>query len=240
MQSCFVGRAYQPQRTRLGSRKEASSHVRLSLFARWLLAPKLNLEFPSVRGSAGLGSSMCGQPLLPSLILARPWWWLWSTGQSLHQDLRRGRQPQETLNCSLPHPLFFLLSSLPHSSTVSSSVGPLCERPAASQGAIFCFDTPRFVPIQMLFDLLVVSAAVLLNSRTAAAAGTPCQSVSSMSAAFMSVYPSATQALVPAQAAEDCLKSVPIDKDEDLALIDEMQLFINWQSKSSPIGLQRT
>ncbi|KAF2471196.1 uncharacterized protein BDR25DRAFT_342528 [Lindgomyces ingoldianus] len=83
----------------------------------------------------------------------------------------------------------------------------------------------------MLFDLLLVSAAVLLNSRTAMAAnGTPCQSVSSMSSAFISLYPSATIALVPAQAAEDCMKSVPLDKDEDMALIEEMTVYISWQS----------
>ncbi|OAL55274.1 hypothetical protein IQ07DRAFT_638970 [Pyrenochaeta sp. DS3sAY3a] len=87
----------------------------------------------------------------------------------------------------------------------------------------------------MLFDLLLVSAAVLLNGGTVAAqrttrAGTPCQSVSSMSAAFTSMYPQATVALVPAQAAENCLKSVPIDKDENLKLIEEMRYYINWQS----------
>ncbi|KAF2878259.1 hypothetical protein BDV95DRAFT_479193 [Massariosphaeria phaeospora] len=84
----------------------------------------------------------------------------------------------------------------------------------------------------MLFDLLVLSVAVLLNGRTAKAQsdGTPCQSVSSMSAAYVSLFPSATQALVPAQAAEDCLKSVPIDKEEDLALLEEMRFYINWQS----------
>lgn len=63
-----------------------------------------------------------------------------------------------------------------------------------------------------------------------ARASTPCQSVSSMSAAWRSMYPTATAVLVPAQAAEDCLKSVPVDKTEDLALIEEMNLYINWQS----------
>ncbi|KAF2183866.1 hypothetical protein K469DRAFT_667597 [Zopfia rhizophila CBS 207.26] len=83
----------------------------------------------------------------------------------------------------------------------------------------------------MLFDLLLVSAAALLNGRTASAeAGTPCQSVSSMSSAFISLYPSATAALVPAQAAEDCLKSVPLDKDEDKALIEELMYYLSWQS----------
>jgi hypothetical protein len=87
----------------------------------------------------------------------------------------------------------------------------------------------------MLFDLLALSAAVLLNSRTVAAqsGGTPCSSVSSMSSEYISLIPTATQALVPAQAAEDCLRSVPIDKAEDLALIDELKLYINWQSTVS-------
>jgi hypothetical protein len=82
----------------------------------------------------------------------------------------------------------------------------------------------------MLFDSFLVGAAVLLNVRTAAAAGTPCESVSSMSADFVSLYPSATAALVPAQVAEDCLKSVPIDKEEDLALIEELKNYLSWQS----------
>jgi hypothetical protein len=85
----------------------------------------------------------------------------------------------------------------------------------------------------MLFDLFAVSAAVLLNGRTAMAQDddmTPCQSVSSMSSEFMSYYPTATAALVPAQAAEDCLKSVPVDVKEDEALIEEMQYFVDWQS----------
>jgi hypothetical protein len=86
----------------------------------------------------------------------------------------------------------------------------------------------------MLCDILVLSAAVLLHGRTATAQsdGTPCLSVSSMSSLYMSSFPTATQALVPGQAAEDCLKSVPIDKDEDLALIDELKLYINWQSEA--------
>lgn len=85
----------------------------------------------------------------------------------------------------------------------------------------------------MLLDLLVLGAAVLLNSRTAAAQsrGSPCASVSSLSSAYISLFPSATQAVVSAQTAADCLKSVPIDKKEDLALIDELKLYINWQSR---------
>lgn len=83
----------------------------------------------------------------------------------------------------------------------------------------------------MLFDLLVVSAAVVLNGQPALAQrGTPCQSVSSMSSEFMSMFPEATEALVPAKAAADCLATVPIDVDEDKALIEELQLYLGWQS----------
>lgn len=59
---------------------------------------------------------------------------------------------------------------------------------------------------------------------------TPCQSVSSMSADFMSSYPTETAALVTGQTVEDCLKSVPVDVQEDEALIEEMQYFVDWQS----------
>jgi hypothetical protein len=83
----------------------------------------------------------------------------------------------------------------------------------------------------MLLELFLVSLAVLLHGRTVVAQrGTPCQSVSSMSAAYMSIYPEATEALVPADAAVNCLKSVPVDVDEDKALIEEMLLYLNWQS----------
>ncbi|KAF2119140.1 hypothetical protein BDV96DRAFT_487670 [Lophiotrema nucula] len=51
-----------------------------------------------------------------------------------------------------------------------------------------------------------------------------------MSADYVSLYPQATQALVPAQVAQDCLKSVPIDKEEDLALISELTNYLSWQS----------
>lgn len=59
--------------------------------------------------------------------------------------------------------------------------------------------------------------------------GTPCQSASSMSSAFMSAYPTATIALIPAGAAADCLKSVPVAAD-DFEMVEEMQMYLNWQS----------
>jgi hypothetical protein len=83
----------------------------------------------------------------------------------------------------------------------------------------------------MVFDLVLLSAAVLLNGKLAAAATKePCASVSSMSAAYVSMYPTATVALVPATAAASCLDSIPVQKDDDIALIEEMQYYIKWQS----------
>jgi len=83
----------------------------------------------------------------------------------------------------------------------------------------------------MLFDLLVVSAAVLLHGKTVQAQRgmTPCQIVSSLSAEFISTYPTASAVLVEAQPVEDCLRSVPV-WPESAALIEEMQYFIDWQS----------
>jgi hypothetical protein len=84
----------------------------------------------------------------------------------------------------------------------------------------------------MFFNLLALSAAILLNGRTADAqtAGSPCASVSSMSAAWISRFPEATQARVPAQQIEDCVKSIPIDVAEDQALIQELAYYVSWQS----------
>ncbi|KAF2280549.1 uncharacterized protein EI97DRAFT_439551 [Westerdykella ornata] len=51
-----------------------------------------------------------------------------------------------------------------------------------------------------------------------------------MSAAYISMFPEATEALVPADAAVNCLKSIPVDVEEDKALIEEITLFTNWIS----------
>ena len=70
----------------------------------------------------------------------------------------------------------------------------------------------------------------LVAAQSGTRARTPCESVSSMSKAYISYLPKATAARIPAQVAVDCLKPVPINKAEDLALIEEMKYYINWQS----------
>lgn len=84
----------------------------------------------------------------------------------------------------------------------------------------------------MFSNLVALSAAVLLSSRTANAQtqGSPCASMSSMSVDWMSAYPESTAALVPAPAAEDCLKSIPVDVTEDQALIEELLIYAEWVS----------
>lgn len=80
----------------------------------------------------------------------------------------------------------------------------------------------------MLFDLFLFSA-ITLADRTAAQSQ-PCAAVRSASASFMAALPSATAAYVPAAAAQACLKSVPIDATENKALLDELLLYLSWQS----------
>lgn len=83
----------------------------------------------------------------------------------------------------------------------------------------------------MIFSLFALGAAILLHGRTAAAQdGTPCEIVSSMSAAYVSEVPEATVALVPAEAAANCLKSVPVDVAGNQALLEEMLSYLSWQS----------
>lgn len=80
-----------------------------------------------------------------------------------------------------------------------------------------------------MFDLLLFSA-VTLARHALAASQQPCAAVSSASASFMAAYPAATAAYVPADIAEACLASVPLNKDEDMALIEELMLYLSWQS----------
>jgi hypothetical protein len=51
-----------------------------------------------------------------------------------------------------------------------------------------------------------------------------------MSAAYTSMFPEATTVLVDADVAAACLKSVPVNVEEDKLLLEELQLYLNWQS----------
>ncbi|KAF2492964.1 peptidase S41 family protein, partial [Lophium mytilinum] len=64
----------------------------------------------------------------------------------------------------------------------------------------------------------------------------PCAVVSAASASFLVDYPQATAAYVNAEDAVACLKSVPIQKDEDKALMNEILLYLSWQSNIAYIA----
>lgn len=69
------------------------------------------------------------------------------------------------------------------------------------------------------------------NGTTAAPTPTgPCAVVASVSASYLSAYPSETAAVVPASLASACLNSVPIDPQVDVALIDYLIPFAQLQS----------
>jgi hypothetical protein len=54
----------------------------------------------------------------------------------------------------------------------------------------------------------------------------PCAVISSAIAAM----PSGARPIVPAELGVRCLQSVPLDKEGDMRLIDDMKLFVKWQS----------
>ncbi|OCK81559.1 hypothetical protein K432DRAFT_434049 [Lepidopterella palustris CBS 459.81] len=78
-------------------------------------------------------------------------------------------------------------------------------------------------------------AAVLLagGQLVASESQEPCATVSIMSASFMSAFPSATAVWVPAEDAQACLSSVPLQKEEDKLLIQELMLYLSWQSNQA-------
>jgi hypothetical protein len=75
----------------------------------------------------------------------------------------------------------------------------------------------------------ITAAAVqsATSAATSASAGQePCAVISSALAAM----PSGARPIVPAELGVRCLQSVPLDRDGDMRLIDDMKLFAKWQS----------
>ncbi|OCL10729.1 hypothetical protein AOQ84DRAFT_438147 [Glonium stellatum] len=80
----------------------------------------------------------------------------------------------------------------------------------------------------MLFSLIF--AGLLLTAGALAASVSPCATVSSMSESFMAAFPAVTYAYVTAEAAEACLSSVPLHQEENKLLVQELLLYLSWQS----------
>jgi hypothetical protein len=87
-------------------------------------------------------------------------------------------------------------------------------------------------------DSMIAATAQSSSAATSATSGQePCAVISSALAAL----PSGARPIVPAELGVRCLQSVPLDKDGDMKLVDDMKLFVKWQSniaylKDPPTG----
>jgi hypothetical protein len=78
-------------------------------------------------------------------------------------------------------------------------------------------------------DTTTASATALSTNSTSPSATTgqePCAVISSA----ISKLPAGARPIVPAELGVQCLQSVPLDMDGDMRLIDDMKLFVKWQS----------
>lgn len=85
--------------------------------------------------------------------------------------------------------------------------------------------------VELLSEAAGSAASTALNSTsssntTASAGQEPCAAISSAIAAA----PSGARKVVPAELGMKCLTSVPLDKEGNVKLIDDVKLFVKWQS----------
>lgn len=77
----------------------------------------------------------------------------------------------------------------------------------------------------VLFSTAVASCVQLVTSQS------PCALAASAVADWQKANPTpSTNPLIPAELAYDCLQSAPLQKDEDIQLIEELTLYLHWQS----------
>ncbi|KAL1592023.1 hypothetical protein SLS60_011615 [Paraconiothyrium brasiliense] len=88
----------------------------------------------------------------------------------------------------------------------------------------------------MLYRLLLVSSVVA--SWGTALAADPCATFDLYKRKSFSATKQSNVGAVPAAIADECLNSIPVDKEEDQALIDEYKLWLDWQTwhKNPPQG----
>ncbi|KAJ0298750.1 hypothetical protein Brms1b_013304 [Colletotrichum noveboracense] len=65
---------------------------------------------------------------------------------------------------------------------------------------------------------------------------TPCAIAKSRAEAFMSAEPEATRAFVLPSIAYNCLKSIPVDKENDMGLLNYLEPYIQFQSTLEPLA----
>ncbi|KAK2754306.1 peptidase s41 family protein [Colletotrichum kahawae] len=65
---------------------------------------------------------------------------------------------------------------------------------------------------------------------------TPCAIAKSRAEAFMSAEPEATRAFMLPSIAFNCLKSIPVDKENDMGLLNYLEPYIHFQSTLEPLA----
>ncbi|KAF4887028.1 Peptidase S41 family protein ustP [Colletotrichum fructicola] len=65
---------------------------------------------------------------------------------------------------------------------------------------------------------------------------TPCAIAKSRAEAFMSAEPEATRAFVLPSIAYNCLKSIPVDKENDMGLLNYLEPYVQFQSTLEPLA----
>lgn len=73
-------------------------------------------------------------------------------------------------------------------------------------------------------------AATAQSATSAATSGTAGQEPCAVISKALAALPSGSRPIVPAELGVQCLQSVPLDPDGDMKLIDDMKLFVKWQS----------
>lgn len=121
-------------------------------------------------------------------------------------------------------------------------VGTICGLSAASHPHPWMYGVPDFpdldineVMTQADIDVMMatgdnestISTAAVDSTKVTATNGQePCAVISSALAAL----PSGARRVVPAELGVQCLKSVPLDRQGNAKLIDDLQLYVKWQS----------
>lgn len=126
-----------------------------------------------------------------------------------------------------------------HLSTVVLSV--YCSLAAANNPHPWMYGVPDFPDLDMEevmtqagVDLISEAASNVtssasdarLSNSTTSAGGEPCAAINQAIAAA----PAGSRKVVPAELGMMCLASVPLDKEGNVKLIDDMKLFVKWQS----------
>jgi hypothetical protein len=73
-------------------------------------------------------------------------------------------------------------------------------------------------------------ATTAQSATSAASSGTAGQEPCAVISKALAALPSGARPIVPAELGVQCLQSVPLDKEGDMKLIDDMKLYVKWQS----------